>query len=565
MPSSIKKLSAWALPAAAAFIFLFQLGSIPLWSGDEGRFGEIAREMVELREFLIPQFFYIHFLEKPILYPLSAALSCMVWGVGSFAVRFPSAVAALCGIGMTWWFTRRFAGERAAVRSAVVLTTFLGYVLIGRFAVIDMMLTLFVSAAIFCLGTAAIEKRGNFYLAAYAFMGAAFLTKGLLGVVVPALVFGGFLVWTRNLGEILRMRLGWGILILAAMILPYGIAVSMRQPEFSYVFIMENHFLRYSSGSFGRHRPLWFFLPIYLATCLPWAFYLPAAVSEGWKSRPESKAGLYRRLHLVWIAAVLIFFSLPKSKLPYYILPTAMPTAVLIGSYFAGPLRVDSRTVKWMMIGLIGLGWPALFAAAVYINFYASDPMLKTLAPFAWPALAAVVASGAALVFFQRKNRPDGVFWTLAAAAYLFLLVTICGMKPLSPYFSTQEFARTLQDGLAPDDVVAVYASPDRFSDFPFHLKRRVMVVGSDRGTIDEESRDAEHREQVSEWFLEKAEFARLFNAADSGRRVYCLVDREHLHELEQVGMKGGSVLMEFAGRVLVSNGKTEPALAVKS
>ncbi|MBP9733041.1 MAG: glycosyltransferase family 39 protein [Candidatus Omnitrophica bacterium] len=549
-PIPSNKLVRWWLPIAALFIFFIQLGSIPIWSGDEGRFGEIAREMVELREFLIPQFFYLNFLEKPVLYPFFAALSGLVLGVGSLSSRLPCAVAALAGIWMTWRFTRGFAGERAGIRAAALLTTFFGYVLLGRFAIIDMMLTFFISASILSFASACIEQRRNRYLAGYAFMGLAFLTKGLIGILMPAMVFGGFIIFTGAWREIPRMKIGWGILILAAIIVPYGIAVSVRQPEFFRVFIIEQHFMRYSSGSFGRHRPLWFFVPIYLAVCLPWSFYLPAAVREG--LRTPGKPGQYLKLMLIWIAAVIAFFSLPKSKLPYYILPAAVPTAVLIGVWFSVSGRACGKLAAGLLKAMIFLTWPLLLAAAVYVIYFAKDPHAVELVPFIWPILIVLFSSGLLTLRYIRQSRTDRVFWTLFAAAYAFLLIAIGGMQSLSRHLSVYEFAQAIREDLTEQDVVAMYSSPDRFSDFPFHLKRRVMVVGGDRGTIRQESEDPDNALEVARWFIGLGDFARMFNQRT--QRVYCLTEDEKMGELTEAGLRDPVVVKRLTERVLISN-----------
>ena len=99
---------------------------------------------------------------------------------------------------------------------------------------------------------------------------------------------------------------------------------------------------------------------------------------------------------------------------------------------------------------------------------------------------------------------------------------------------------------------MAVYASPDHFSDLPFHLKRRVMVVGSDRGTIGEQVRDPKNAPSSAGWFPETADFAKLFNGAE--KRVYCLVDEGDLHELTDAGLKDPVVVEESFGRTLISN-----------
>ena len=74
---------------AALFLFFFLLDKIPLWSSDEGRYGEIAREMLESKQFVVPHFNSLPYLDKPVLAPLLTAgayalLGSMRWRRGLF-------------------------------------------------------------------------------------------------------------------------------------------------------------------------------------------------------------------------------------------------------------------------------------------------------------------------------------------------------------------------------------------------------------------------------------------------------------------------------------------------
>ena len=315
--------SRWIFLAAALFLFFFELGRIPLWSSDEGRFGEIVREMWASKDFVLPHFNAVPHFEKPVFSFWLGCLSSALFGTTSFSVRLPSVVSALLGILMTHIFTRSLFNRRTADLAAVILMTSVGYVLVGRYAIIDMVMTFLMSGTIFCLAEAAIHKKPRFYLLAYLFMGLSFITKGLIGLVLPALIFFIFLVWTGNLAEIKKMRLGWGLLIIAVIFIPWGIAISMREPEFSYAFIMEQHFNRYASAYFGRKRPFWFFAPILFSLAFPWSFFLPAAVLR--RFSPDDKRRQCFRLIVCWLAVIFVFFSIPRSKLPYYILPLCVP------------------------------------------------------------------------------------------------------------------------------------------------------------------------------------------------------------------------------------------------
>ena len=546
---------------AALLLFFFGMSRIPLWSGDEGRYGEIAREMWESKDFILPRFNYVDIFEKPILAPLLTAGSFAVFGVSAWAARLPGIFSALLGLLMTYSFARRFFGPKAATWSAIVLLTSIGYVLMGRFAMIDTLMTFFISVSLFCLMTAAIARKRRYYYLAYAAMGLALVTKGLIGVALPLMVYGVYLAATGNLAEIRQMRLGRGLLIIVLIFIPWGIAISIREPEFSYVFVMKQHLMRFTTGSFGRRRPFWFFLPILLALSFPWSFFLPAAVRDGLKQ----SVGVERNKILflvIWAAVIFVFFSIPKSKLPYYILPLSMPLAMLVGIFLDNLVRFDNsgerfKDLKWMWRAMAAVGFMGIVGLNLYLWFWAKDGRalaLKALVQPLVPALSlTVLAGGCSVYWWNKQKRTQLAILTLAATVYFCLLVAILGMIRLSPFMSTFDYAQYLKPLLKEADIVAVYASPDHFSDLPFYLERRVVVVGSDRGTLAEESVDADDAQEDKNWFLESGSFVRLFNARES--RVFCLLKSDGLDELVRVGLEKYTVLKAGDGKLLISNG----------
>ena len=170
---------------AIVFLFSFWIDKTPLWSSDEGRFGEKAREMLEMKDFVVPHFDYVASIEKPPLAYVVTAFFYSVFGVSSWSTRLTSISSALLGLLLCYGFTRKLFNQRTAFWSVVLLTTTVGYVLLGRFAMIDMLLTLLLSASLFCLITACLQQKRKYYLAAYVFMGLSFLAKGLIGFLLP--------------------------------------------------------------------------------------------------------------------------------------------------------------------------------------------------------------------------------------------------------------------------------------------------------------------------------------------------------------------------------------------
>ena len=105
---------------------------------------------------------------------------------------------------------------------------------------------------------------------------------------------------------------------------------------------------------------------------------------------------------------------------------------------------------------------------------------------------------------------------------------------------------------LEKEDMIAIYSSPDHYSDFPFYLRRRVTVVANDRGTLDRESRGPDHAGEEREWFFDPDVFVDIFNQGT--RRVFCLMDEDRFPDLQQLGIRHVSVVKKEYGKLLISN-----------
>src|SRR5207302_1771704 len=105
----------WWLVALTLFTFLFLLGSRSLNEPDEGRYAEIAREMIELGDWIVPHFWYVPHLDKPPLTYLTVAVSMSVFGQNEWAVRLPLALAGISGVWASYLFGCALGGRREKI------------------------------------------------------------------------------------------------------------------------------------------------------------------------------------------------------------------------------------------------------------------------------------------------------------------------------------------------------------------------------------------------------------------------------------------------------------------
>ena len=220
------------LVVAFALLYGFRLGSYPLGPGDEGRYAEVPREMLASGDWVIPRLNGVYYFEKPPLMYWLTAMSESVFGLNAWAVRFVPAMLALGGVLLTYAAARRLHGREAGVASAVVLGTSLLYFAIGRLPLLDMGLTVLMSATLFCFLLGVREPPGTrrrwLFYGLYASAALATLTKGLVGFLVAGAVMFLWLLIFNQWKRLRPLHLPTGILIFLVIALPWHLLAAAR-------------------------------------------------------------------------------------------------------------------------------------------------------------------------------------------------------------------------------------------------------------------------------------------------------------------------------------------------
>lgn len=373
--------TAWVLFALTAvwFALFFQLGSLPLLQPDEGRNAEVAREMKVSGAWLSPSYNGITYLDKPAFYFKAVALSLAAFGDNETAARLPSAVFGLALLALVYGFCRRVHGSRCAVMAVIIIATMPLYVVLSRTVIFDIALAFFVSAAIFA-GYRAEEcdgkSRRNWYLLGALAAGFATLVKGPVGFLIPGLVLFIFQRVEGRCGVWKRFFAPLNLLAFFGVTLPWFIGLSLQHPDFPYYGLIEESFHRFTTTTFHRSQPFYFYALIVAGLFLPWSFILPEAGVAAWKRKSSMSSA--DRLCLVWAVVVVIFFSLSKSKLPGYILTATVASGILLARFFqqamANPAGQTARIVGRAAITL------AILSGAVATAAICLSPRMASLA-----------------------------------------------------------------------------------------------------------------------------------------------------------------------------------------
>lgn len=121
------KRSLFILLLAAAGVRIGLASILPLTDPTEGRYAQIAREMVVSGDWVTPRLWingeHVPFLGKPPLFFWTAASSITIFGTNEFAVRLPSFVAGAALLILMYGVLSRYIGQRTAISATLMTAT----------------------------------------------------------------------------------------------------------------------------------------------------------------------------------------------------------------------------------------------------------------------------------------------------------------------------------------------------------------------------------------------------------------------------------------------------------
>lgn len=456
-------------------LFFPALGARDFWAPVEPRYAEIVRVMFAKGEWIVPTVNGDLYTDKPILYFwLALICSKLVGAVNEWTVRLPAALGAVGVVFTTYAFGRNFFSPRIGFIAAVVLATSTRVIWEGRWAHVDMLFTFFFALSMY-FAARAVLRRGTAkeLLLSYALMALATLTKGLIGVVLPALILLTFVTVRRDWRLLLEARLPWGVLIFLVIAAPWFILVnSATDGKWLTDFIYLHHIQRYTAG-IGHRQPFYYYFTRLPVDLLPWTlFAIPALFA--YKPRRKLFEDPLSLFLTLWFVVVFVFFTLSDTKRDLYLLPLFPPVALLIGKYIddlAAGAVVQERLYRGLSLFFFNSLWLGCLALPIATwvvfrdAFWSSLPLALTMA-CGWFAAA----------YFVWHRSPWKVFLATSLTMMLAVLTASVWFLPfLEQYKSPRPFALEVKKRIPPAARLYVYA--DTMNDYNFYMKRAVIPV----------------------------------------------------------------------------------------
>ena len=399
-----------------AVIYVGSLFQPPLMDDADTVHAEAAREMVETGDWVTLKINGgLRYLEKaPLMYWLVAA-SYKVFGVHDWSTRLPIALGMLALLLVVYRIGRRFYSDEGGLYAALALGTGFGPFIYTRFMIPEMLVALWLAMGFdFFLASLEQSERDEqpsllvcWGLAAT--MALNVLTKGLIGLVFPVGTILIYLLLTKNLRHLLRLRLLSSFLVFLLIAAPWHLLAGFRNPPqgeargFFWFYFVNEHFLRFLKKRYPADYdtvPLWLFWGLMLVWLMPWTAFIVQAIRRvpvrlatlrqennaelksagGGACGPQSIWSAQQRATLIfalWPLLILLFFSF-SSRQEYYVLPGLPGVALLLGGWLAresasAPESAERRSGRISSLVLVVIG-VAVCVACSYFAWQAKAP-----------------------------------------------------------------------------------------------------------------------------------------------------------------------------------------------
>ena len=576
----------WAVTTLLFAVYFLSCFSPALLDDADSTHAEAAREMALTGDFVTLRVNGVRYLEKAPLMYWAVAFCYRIFGANEFATRLPlfTATLLLAFLGFVWG--QRAFGETAGGYTAMFLPSAIGFYLFTRILIPEVILTLLLAAALFCLVMALSEARPGWWYGLYAATALGVLTKGLIAI---AFVGGPAVLYLLLSGEWRRwreFRVLSGTVLFTAIVAPWHILAGLRNEGFFWFYFVNEHFLRFLGRRYPKDYnklPAAAYWAMHLAWLFPWSLYLPLALKDlkrfrGMLRPPLTLESRSRLLLWIFAAFILVFFAFSTNQ-EYYTFPVYFPICLLTADAVAHAEVRNSRYLRWAGWGLVGIGVIAggALSAALWTSRnlpYVSDvgTLLErrgvgeytlsmshffdlTGSAFAGLRLPAVLAVTAlvggpvAALALRRRGRHQFATATISITMAVFLFAAHLALNRFEPFLSSSEIARILRPRLAPSDKLFIYGDQASGSSLLFYLQRPINLVNGRSTSMEFGSRFPD----APKIFFSTEDFLRAWH---SEGRVYLFAPRERAQEVQRILQGTGTPVVELSGKAIYVNSR---------
>lgn len=511
-------------------IYVAGMFTPPLLDDVDTIHAEAAREMLLRHDWVTLYTNGVRYLEKAPLMYWGLAVSYEVFGISDWSTRLPLMLGILALVLATYRLGCYAFGERGGFYSGLALVTSVGPYIFTRFLIPDVLVGLWLVISYFFF-LRSLEEETPSRLTCWGFAAACamnVLTKGLIGLVFPIGTIGIYLLLTRNLRHLAKLRVISSTVLFFLLAAPWHVLAAIRNPAqgqargFLWFYFINEHVRRF----LGTRQPpgfdtvplflFWAFLLLWL---VPWAAFLPQALREVpvRKLKTLDHRNRANLLFLLWALVILMFFSF-STRQEYYTIPALPGIALLAGGWLAREAEPDAADslrhagrISSLVLMIIGVAGGAI-GLALYSHTHPPQPgvgladLLKknpqdydfslghvldftadALGVFRGPLLGASLSLlfGTVLNWWaRRKRRP--VLGNAALTAMMVGLLTCVHVSfvRFNPILSSHDLAMAIEKEYRPGDLIVVDGQYHQASTLNFYTHVPLLVLHAPSGNL---------------------------------------------------------------------------------
>jgi len=451
----------------AALITLPGLGVGTLWDNSETAYGEVAREILMTHDWIVMHLNGDAWFVQPPLYFWIAAAFARAFGITSFALRLPSAIATIMMGAMTGYAVARQAGTRIGIYASAILSSCLMQAVIGRLAIMDALLDMAVALTVFWWFRGLESGRDRYFIYGWIAAGFGFLAKGPVAPAAALLVIVPYAFWNvRHEAQRFPSMRAWiaGLLAFVAVVAPWMIGIAVRAGSDAFAQMIGHYTIgRYTGVIENQSGPVWYYVPVLILGFFPWIAFLPVGVGYGVRAlranaTPPNLARLWR-LAFTWIVLPLLFFSFARTKLPNYIALECPALALVVALYFDAVVKKGgSRSVVISAASVpICIGLCAIAIALFVRDNKLSNSALAVTPDLVQMGVAIGVGSVVTAIMLARRSTIAAAPYVLGAAMLIAVDILATEALPHTEQFKpVPQLAAIIQSERLSGDVVAI-------------------------------------------------------------------------------------------------------------
>jgi 4-amino-4-deoxy-L-arabinose transferase-like glycosyltransferase len=395
--SGKKSSRAWLVLLVFTLVLLMlSVLGLDLSGRDSPRVAGIAREMAVTSDYLIPRLNGENFLEYPSVgyWPIALSLS-MSKNPPDFLAFLPMIFLGTGTVLITYLIGKKLAGEKIGLMAGLILATMSTFITYHRHFRVDPVLLFLTTLSLygFVAHYQASRKKFLFFSLFYLAMAGAFLSKGIVGVAVPAATVAVFLIARKDFKAAGKLLLNPTILFFFLPIFLWVGSVWRLEGLGIFEEILRQSLFRFLSPTADHAKPFYYYFAQALAAPLPWTILLFVLIWYRWRPAPSREPlphGSLLRFALVWLLTGLIGLSFASAKRPLYLGPL-YPSFALLAALGWDRIREKFPRVKGReLYGLIVI---FLIYVGVYLLVITPSEKKESLRPL-YKAVSSQRANG---------------------------------------------------------------------------------------------------------------------------------------------------------------------------